>query len=357
MPQPRRRDPLLDRAMLETDLKLGPQANALRSLLSELAGSYSRERSVNNSNAKGIIAATRQARPEVGAAFEQALGSSGAQRAALGVGTGDAQGQAFSRRVGEQRANALGDLTQRELGATEGRVFANNSARSEYMGGKQKILGQMQELAGQSGALTAATLGTLEDKRSARGLQRRGQDVTARNAAGSRAQQERNSIRSSGVDPNTGRPIPGGRLDPKAKKGSGKPSINGVPVLSQSEHNRAKDAIDGAQRWIQNLSQSKMSSSEIRSLLATGGEIDVGQASPLKVPKFSKDFVNSAYDLLAPDAGGRGGLSRANVQALHKRGLRIKTLGYALAPRGPRQGPRTGTLPDNGLPTLLRPLG
>jgi hypothetical protein len=326
-------DPLLERALLDTNLKLGPQASALRSLLSDLAGQYSRTRRVNASNALGISAATRQARPEVGGAFAQALASSQAQRAALGVGGQDPQAAAFERRVGEQRAGALNDLTQRELRATEGRVYANNAARDEYLGGKSKIMGQLQELAGQSGALTASTLGQLRDDRAQRSLTRSGQRVTEGNSIRSQQQSERNSIRSSGIDPDTGRPIPGGKQD-KASRGT---LPGGAKVASQAAHSSAKDNIDGALTWIKRLSQGTFTSKEIRDMLQAGGEVDVGQATPLKVPRFSKDFVNAAYDIEV-----LGGLSRTNVRALHRRGLKIRSLGYPTRKAGD-QGPRTQT--------------
>lgn len=316
----RRPNPLLERALLDTELKLGPEANALRSLLGELAGGYTRTRRVNASNARGIVAATEQARPQVAGAFDQALSSVGAQRAALGKGGPlDPQAAAYERRVGEQRAGALNDLSDRSVRATEGQVFANTTARDEYLGGKSKIVGQLQDLARESGALTASTLGKLKDDQLARGLTRRGQDVTAGNSRRSTAQQERSSIRSSGIDPDTGRPIPGGRLDPKAKAAK-------VKWASQEQHASARDEITRAVAVVPDLLKDAGGSraEAIRLLIAgvppirkDGVVLDPG------VKAVSADFARAAMNVALD-----GSLSRGDLKRLHNRRLRVKALGY-----------------------------
>lgn len=339
-------DPLLERALLDTNLKLGPQASALRSLLSDLAGTYSRTRRVNASNALGITAATRQARPEVGGAFAQALASSQAQRAALGVGGQDPQAAAFERRVGEQRAGALNDLTQRELRATEGRVYANNAARDEYLGGKSKIMGQLQELAGQSGALTASTLGQLRDDRAQRSLTRSGQRVTEGNSIRTQQQSERNSIRSSGIDPDTGRPIPGGKQD-KAR---------GVKWAPPAQQNAARDGISGAISLIeQQRGRGMTSRADIIQLLTTGRaastrEVDGQKVTLPAIPKLSADYVRAASNVVFD-----GSLSRGDVKRLHARRIRIKPLGYRVRQPG-EQGARTQTATQRDLDAVRQGL-
>lgn len=298
-----RRDPLLEQAALEASLKLGPQGNALRSLLSDLAGQYSRTRKVNASNAAGIAEATRQARPEVGGAFDQALSSVSAQRAALGA-SGDPQAAAYQRRVGEQKANALNELSGRELRATEGRVFANQTAREEYLGGKQKIISQLQDLAGQEGAETAASYGRLRESQRDRAVTTRGQTLSSADRQASLTETQRHNQASEQIA--------------AQRAGAKKPKL-----ATTQAHTKAKDSIDEARRWITRLSQGSSTSTQIRDLLETGGSVDVGQPEPLKIPKFSKDFINAAYDLQF-----NGGLSKANIKALHRRRLSVKQLGY-----------------------------
>lgn len=311
-----RRDPLLEQALLETSLKLGPEANALRSLLTGLAGSYSRTRRVNASNAAGIREATRQATPEVGGAFAQALQSSQAQRAALGVSGSEPQAAAYERRIMEQRANALSDLSDRGARAEEGRVFANQTARDEYLGDKAKIVGQLQELAGREGAEVTARYGQLREAQRGRAVTTRGQTLSSRDRQAGQGETARHN-----------REMEANARQSAATRARGKPA-------TPEQHSAAKDGIDGALTWIRRLSQSKMTSPQIRDLLVGGGAIQVG-GQEVKVPKFSKDFVNAAYDIQV-----HGGLSPANVKALHRRRLSVRQLGYPTA--RPKTRPKHG---------------
>jgi len=309
-----RRDPLLDRALLESATKYGPQGGALRSLLQELAGSYGRTRRVNNSSAIGITAATQQARPDVQQAFDQALQSGGAQRAALGVGADDPQAAAYQRRVGEQKAGALTDLTQREVRAEEGRIFANSSARQEYVGGKEKILGQLRELEAQQGAETAARYGSLRDDQLERGVKRRGQDITAR-GQDMTARSQANSLAA--------RETAAAKAKQKAK--AFKPA-------SPEAHARARGAIEEAIAQVSDMRldargrpDPSASRADIIALLVKGvpaGKDEDGNTVPA-IPKLPADLVRAATNLVFD-----GTLSRKDVERLHNLKLRIRTLGY-----------------------------
>jgi hypothetical protein len=321
-----RRDGLLERALLDTSLQLGPQQSALQSLLSQLAGEYTRKRRVNASNARGIKASTQEAQPLVARAFDTALGSVSAQRAALGAGApGDPQAAAFQRRVGEQRASALTDLVQQGVRADTGRVYANEQARGEYLGSKGKVLGDLQELAGRQGALTANTYGKLQDDRAQRSLTRRGQDKTAASARGTRRQSERGSIRSSGIDPDTGKPIPGGRLDPKAKKAA-------PQLASREAHAAARTSIERSIAAIEDLREHEGSRAAIIRLLINGVPAVKGDDGAVLSPAIapvSADFARAASNLVFD-----GTLSRKDVERLHNLGLRIRSLGYPTRKRG-----------------------
>lgn len=323
---PAKRDPLLEQALLEGATKYGPQGNALRALLSELAGSYTRTRRTNASNAAGIAAATRQARPDVASAFDQALASSSAQRAALGVGPAEAQAAAYERRVGEQRANALGELTERELRATEGRVYANQAARDEYQAGKAKLIGQLRELAGQQGAETAVAYGKAKEAQRARALTVRGQDITAR-GQDIASRDRREAARREAA---------------KAKRA---PKIK---LASQEQHAKARDLIEEAVAQVRDLRQDTGSRAEIIALLVKGvpaSKLPDGTAVP-PIPKLPPDFVRAATNLVFD-----GTLSRGDVARLHNRRLRIRSLGYPT--RKGRAAPRSAAqLAATGRPSM-----
>lgn len=71
--------------------------------------------------------------------------------------------QAYARRVGEQQANALTDLSQWSQRVAEGQVYAKQQARGSYLTDNGKILGELEDLTGQAGTFTAARVGDLRD--------------------------------------------------------------------------------------------------------------------------------------------------------------------------------------------------
>lgn len=329
LPSSASNDPLLQRALLETDLQLGPQGAALRDLLTQSGADYSRKRQVLASNTAGIVAATQQAAPQVAGVFDQALSNVNAIRGGVGASPADAQGQAYARRVGETKANALTDLLQQGVRAKVGQVYAGDIARKDYTTEKGKIADQLLGLAAKQGETTTSIYNQLQDTQAKNDLTRRGQDVTAKNAAGSRTQSERNSIRSSGIDPDTGLPIPGGRLDPHKKNGKS-------PWVSAAAHSSARDAITGAASHVPDLlKDAQGDKKQVVQLLIDG-------VPAVKDPKthavlapavapVSPDFARAAVN------AAQGGLTAADVKALHNRGLRIKTLGVPVRPR-PKKG-------------------
>ena len=312
-----RRDPLLERALLESAAKYGPEGNALRSLLQELAGTYSRTRRTNASDAAGIAAATRQARPDVAGAFQQALGSASAQRAALGVGATDPQAAAFERRVGEQRTNALGDLSNRELRASEGRVYANSTARAEYLAGKAKIVGQLQELDAQQGAETASRYGQLRDAQLDRGIRRGSASETARHNRAMESNARHAERRQAAA----------------AERGKAKPKLK---LASQEQHAKARDLIEEAVAQVRDLRQDTPRRAEIIALLAKGvPATKAPDGTPIPaIPRLPADFVRAAVNLVFD-----GSLSRGDVERLHNRRLKIRALGYRT--RRPTQAPNS----------------
>ena len=314
-----RTDPLLQRALLESQLKLGPQGTVLRQLLSELAGSYTRTRRVNASNEVGIKAATQEARPDVSRAFDTALSSVSAQRAALGR-SDDPQASAYQRRVGEQRANALNDLTQREVRATEGRVYANQTARDEYLGGKAKIQGQLLDLAGQHGALTASTLAELRDE------QRKARQENRRIGISEAAQRE--TARHNRVQETTAQ-----ARARQQRQGAGK-----IKWATPQQHSAARSQIEQARALIDaQVKRGTTSRAAIIRLLTTGRpkrtvEVDGKKVDVPAIPKLPADFVRAASNLYFDSS-----LSRQDLKRLHNAGLQLRRLGYEVRPP---QGPR-----------------
>lgn len=335
-------DPLLQRALLETDLKLGGQGSALRQLLDEARGAYIRTRRVNASNARGIIAATQQARPQVAGAFDQALSSVNAQRAALGAGgPADPQAAAYTRRVGEQKANALTDLLGQETRAEAGRVYGGDVARQEYMGTKQKITNQLVDLAHEQGVTAQSVYGRLKDEQAQRSLTRRGQDITARG-------QDLSSSRSDRSLSETERH--NRAMENKTREDAKKPKL-----ATQEQHAAAKTQIDEAMALVQRQKSRGAGRAEIIQLLTTGREgatveVDGEKVRVPSIKSLPADFVRAATNLVFD-----GTLSRGDVKRLHNRRLRVKALGYKTRSATTLSGPLASLMTSGGPGMSSRP--
>lgn len=333
----RRVDPLLERALLEADLKVGGQGSALRQLLDEARGSYVRTRRVNASNARGIIASARLATPQMAGAFDQALSSVNAQRAALGQGGAlDPQAAAFERRVGEQKANALADLVSQANRAEAGRVYGGQVARDEYLGTKDKIQRQLVDLAHEQGTTAQVAYGRLKDEQAQRGVTRRGQDVTARG-------QDLANTRAGAQLSETTR-------HNKAMEAKAERDAKGVKLASQEQHSIAKTQIDEAIALVQTQKQRGAGRAETIRLLTTGRDASTVEVDgqKVKVPAIKSlpaDFVRAATNMVWD-----GSLSRGDVKRLHNRRLKLRALGY---PIRKAQGP-SGTLAElaGGKPSI-----
>lgn len=306
-----RRNPLLDRALLEAATQYEPQENALRSLLSGLAGSYTRGRRVAASNERAIVAATQAARPQVSSVYDDAVGVAQAQVAQLGD---NPEAQAYQRRLGEARANALNDLTQRSTAASEGRVYANQGARSDYLANKERIAGQLQDLAGQRGATATSLYGKLRDAQLQRGIQRGSQTETARHNRAQESVARQNATTA------------------KARAQQAARAKTQIKWASPQAHAQARDLIERAVAEVHDLRldangrvDPHASRADIIGLLIDGvpaGKDDQGKPIPAVRP-MPPDLVRIASNLVFEKS-----LSPSDVKRLHARGLRVRTLQY-----------------------------
>lgn len=336
---PPRRDPLLARALLEAEQRYGAQGAALRTLLSEHAAAYTRTRRTNASTARGIVAATQQARPEMSQAFDQALGSSQAARSALGVDTADPQAQAYTRRVSEQRSQALNALTDRATRAEEGRAFANQQARSEYMGGKAKIQGQIADLLRESGQATATRYADLLDEQRKVSLEEakfreerrsnRASEATAQQQADTAAQRATQEARGKSK-PKWATPKDQATMKDEIER-----------AISLVKYRRA--AGDTSRAAIIALLTRGRASSRQPVVDERGKPVLDAKGKPVMqtlpaIPALSGDAVRAATNIVFDQS-----LSRGDVQRLHARRIKVKPLGYPLRPAQPVGN---GTLAD-----------
>jgi hypothetical protein len=349
-------------------LRFAPQLRALEQLRREAEGTYKTGVAQASGNADASIATIQGAQRQVGGYYDRAgldqartasvvnkdlaglPGLSDDLRAAVGLEQADA-----GSRVSTGRAQAQSGLSQQLGAARSGAQYAGNKAYDDLVQALTKIGEQRQGILSDQGTFTSTEEARLSGEARDRALR-----VSLENLGNS--QSERNSIRSSGIDPDTGKPIPGGKLDPK--KQHGKTSATGVNLNPAGAHQTARTAIRQGIAALGRLDPDRTDRHEAAPLLITGQKAETLHDTKTGKPKLSPTGVElSTPDIpgvgewatVAADVYYDGHLSRANQKLLADNGYSIKQLGLPTYAQWKRQGGRT----KPGLPsgsTLFPPL-
>jgi hypothetical protein len=251
----------------------------------------------------------------------------------------------YRQKVHSAQAGAAG--VQSAVASAAG---ARRTAISERGADIAKIQGRRQDIAQEIGAFTSSEASKLADAAAQRDLQNR---ISLRSVS----QQERNSLRSAGIDPNTGDPIPNGKLDPKtvSKKKLQTPDAHNT---LRTQINDARDvALPLAKQFVKK--KGPQTRNFVDALLRSGldepaARIPVYVTDPttgtqhrklnpdgtpvyqtkaaVKVPKVSGVARGAALDLIFD-----GHISAKHLRLLHKARFSVNQLG--LPTRGNPQSP------------------
>lgn len=286
------------RAELAAALEYAPQMSALTMLLGEAKQSLDSGLAASRSAATGVarsakraIKPTRQAYKATRARADERQAAAVANIAQLGEAAApfQASSQSESALAAQLAADAqrstVGELRQRAVDARTGAAHDARALRGQYQSDVMGIARQMQALSGQQGAATARYFGDFLDDAADRRHDRAELRERRRHNLVSEGQRERQIA------------------------GDGR----GRRWLSQADQTRWFGELERARVALRSLTgpieledgtTKTLGTGEIRDALVSRG--------------FHKDLVNSAFDL---EKLGR--LSRPNVQALHRMGLRI----------------------------------
>jgi hypothetical protein len=328
-------------------VRYGPEVSALTALIRQAEEDRDQRVRTARSTASLIQGAVDEARPGVRAVYRDAGRQSSAQQqiaaSALTPGSPFAQAAAIEQsglrsRMSGARAAALTDLTSRRIAAGEGAAYAQSAAQRDFAKTRGQIGQRAQDLAREQGAFQSSTIMDLigaDQKARADAV-----ELSAR-----LGQQERNSIRSSGIDPNTGKPIPGGRLDPKARPGKGNAGRGWATSTQQAA---AQDTIGQAIHEAKTLKQSGAKRHEVAQMLLEGVDDVPRKEIPVYDPATGKKKLNrdgtpvtkavpavpgvkaiphKLFVQAAIDIAYDGHLSKRTTRLLHARGIKIKPLG------------------------------
>jgi hypothetical protein len=326
-------DPYATQAQNITTSRYGPEISALAALMRQAEEDRDTSYRQAKSGRQFTVGAVDQARPMIANAY---TGAKNAIAPAFAQ-SGGIEATALNARMGEAQALANYQLQGRRVSAVEGEQAARN-----FTSDRAKIGQRATDLARESGAFTASTIQDLigADTKAATDLAGRQATLT---------QQERNSQRSAGIDPDTGQPIPGGKLDPKANK------PKGAGWASQEAQTAAGSEISRLINAAKGEMGNDVTRADVADLLRTGipkaskvvyenVPILNAQGKPTgrtkRQPKLNGDGtpvtvddpgVNAAKSQLlltaALDMAYDGHLSRRTQDLLHKNRIQIAPLG------------------------------
>lgn len=336
-------NPYLSEADALALVRFGPETTALKALMQQAAEDRDTAIKSAASTSSLVRSAVDEARPTVRSAYDQSMRQAAAQQAIaapqLTPGSPFAQAAAIEQtglnsRLAESRAAEDTALTNRRIAAGEGAAYAQTAANRQYAQDRSKIGQRALDLANEQGAFTASTamdLQSADDKL-----------ASQENQAKARlSQQERASIRKAGLDPDQPlkgggyAPIPGGKLDPKAKPA---PAPAKTKWATSQQQAAAADSIQEALQFAQKLKAHNVTRQDAAAALQTGQDAqpvydpktgkrvlnpDGTQATTPAVPKVKSQLLLS----VALDAAYDNHISRRNEKLLHQRGIKIGPLG------------------------------
>jgi hypothetical protein len=350
----------ISQAAEEALVRFNPEKSALLELLRQAGEDRRTTVRQARGTAAGTVAAVNQARPEVKGIYRDAGIAEARIAHTLDEGTAplgpvarsiqagiDLERAQGGRHLEESKAAALTDLSDRKVRAREGAQWAVTNAGNVYRGEVGKVRRRVVELAREEGAFTAGTARELETAAQTRGdkfkLARMGT-----------TQSERNSLRTAGIDPDTGKPIKGGKLDPKGKANR----------VSNDKHlewqTKIEDIASYARKYKGKLNRQqivdKLSRGRPRQTVLVdrnGNPLPEGLSGPQKaaagarkvplpsIPAFDPNLQMSA----ALDVALDGRLSRKTQQRLHRAGFSLAQLGLPTYGEWLRQQRRTSRPP------------
>jgi hypothetical protein len=368
-------------AELEAFVRFNPQLSGLAQMLSQTRGEAETRARDAIAGGEAISQSARMARADTDQDYKSATASTQARNSTLAAELGKLSPAAESYKAaglseasaGLTRLTAAGsrakqEFSSRSADAVAAGRYGAKAARDQGASDARSIMDKIQGVTAEAGAYQAGRVGELTEAR-----RQRANELAKTRAAN--AQSERNSIRSSGKDPDTGKAIPGGSLDPDGDGVAGekkKPKSN-LATPTQGEDLQA--AIGKAKRYAASLKGIGKQRSAVAKDLVLGREakdifdrdayrdllagkaIDGETAKDPKSGKIDKTLARNiattklpaipSFDELAAsvalDIVYDGGISKVNRAKLHGPGggknprYKLRDLGLPTEPPKPKK--------------------
>jgi hypothetical protein len=328
-------------------VRYGPELGALTALLKQAQQTRSEQiGSARTANA-AIQSSLDLARPEARNVYTAAQRTANAQNAitapslaALPAGNPYSAAAAIEQsglkgRLAESKAATLSELSQRRVDAAAGYAGTRRQAQRDY----GKTLGQLGDrgrgITQEMGAYIGSTIADLT-----------GADAKAR-AEAKRIAAQLNASRgnawiSAGVDPATGKPIPGGRLDPNAPQNQPESAKPTKPSKPTGADRTAAADYSKAQKWIERLDNptlhKQVGSNRKAARHAIAENLLLGNPKA-GIPAVPRPVLSAALDMYFD-----GEIGNNTVRLLHQLGYKVGRLPGTVTRRQRARSAPTGNL-------------
>jgi hypothetical protein len=325
-------------------VRYGPELGALTALLKEAQRTRSEQiGSARTANA-AIQSSLDLARPEARNVYTAAQRTANAQNAitapslaALPAGNPYSAAAAIEQsglksRLAESKAATLSELSQRRVDAAAGYAGTRRQAQRDYGKTRGQIADRGLGITREMGAYIGSTIADLT-----------GADAKAR-AEAKRIAAQLNASRgnawiSAGVDPATGKPIPGGRLDPDAPQNQ--PDVK-KPSKPTGADRTAAASYSKAQKWIERLDNptlhKQVGSNRKAARHAIAENLLLGNPKA-GIPAVPRPVLSAALDMYFD-----GEISNNTVRLLHQLGYKVGRLPGTVTRRQRARSAPTGNL-------------
>jgi hypothetical protein len=342
----RRRSRWASEAALQALVRYGPEQSGLKALERSAVSQARTSVKTARGSAQTIIGEVDRALPGIKHAYDQAgLDAArtahaisdpvvnalpeGSLKAAAALEMSGLQG-----RLRESKAGAVTELGNRRVQAQQGAQFAISNARSTLTTELEKIFQRQQDLRRERGAFTASTMAQLGEA-----ARERAQQLNIEKMGN--AQSERGSLRTAGINPDTGKPYKGGKLDPDGNgrrgdqskpkgKGGGGSSAGATTEKHLEWQSGIEEISNAAKRYKGKLSRAqiveKLKQGRPQQRIDTDPDTGEKLANPVSlpsIPQYKADLKMTAALDIALD----GHLSKATQRRLHRSGFSIEQLG------------------------------
>jgi hypothetical protein len=306
------RDRITQQAQTEASLKYAPQRRQLSAQQQDIVDQFATGAKVAQATGKGIAEQINTVRPQVAGYVGKAqnLVDQGQSDLARYLGSSPLQGAATidatntKGRLAETLANTNTELDRRKIDAAAGTQYTVNALRTSAADALKKVGGQLSDLASDQGSYAATTSDRLRQQAASRAVTRRGQDLSHQDRVAA-IQQRQQAADAKKKDKQRG-------------------------LLSAKDQQKAQDDIAKAVAHAQDLVKAGNTRQQIANILVQGrsGASVTDPATGQKLPLPDRPALPRDYVLAALDVVFDKHISLQKQQALQRRGIRVKDLGY-----------------------------